>query len=79
MLLIVICSCFPLYRIKRLALDHEIDFTDHRYQMTLPIHARATASVAVKTNVKITEAMTEPNLITGQQRVGSNQRKNSEI
>lgn len=55
-------------KIKRLALDHEIDFTDHSYQMTLPIHARATASVAVKTNVKITEAMTEPNLITGQQR-----------
>ncbi|XP_072040938.1 spermatogenesis-associated protein 4-like [Amphiura filiformis] len=55
-------------KIKRLALDHEIDFTDHRYQMSLPIHARATASMAVKTNVKITEAMTEPNLITGQQR-----------
>ena len=67
----LLCHVLFLCRIKRLALDHDIDFTDHRYQLSLPIHARATASTAVKTNVKVTEAMTEPNLITGQQRVSN--------
>ena len=56
-------------RLKRLALDRDIDFTDHHYQLTLPMHARATASMAVKTNLKITEFVTEPNMITCQQKV----------
>lgn len=56
-------------RLKRLALDRDIDFTDHHYQQTLPIHARNTAAMAVKTNLKITEFETEPNIITCQQKV----------
>ncbi|XP_071950404.1 spermatogenesis-associated protein 4-like [Antedon mediterranea] len=55
-------------KIKRLALEHEIDFTDHSYQMKLPMHARSTASTSVKTNLKITEFSTEPNIITCQQK-----------
>lgn len=46
----------------------EIDFTDHAYQMQLPIHARSTASQAVKNNLRITELMADPNLILGQQK-----------
>nr|UYO08642.1 spermatogenesis-associated 4 [Strongylocentrotus intermedius] len=55
-------------KLKRLALDRDIDFTDHHYQQTLPIHARNTAAMAVKTNLKITEFETEPNIITCQQK-----------
>ncbi|XP_070554443.1 spermatogenesis-associated protein 4-like [Ptychodera flava] len=54
--------------IKRVQLDHEIDFTDRAYQNKLPMHARSTASQAVKNNLKITEFITEPNLITCQQK-----------
>ncbi|XP_077984147.1 spermatogenesis-associated protein 4-like [Glandiceps talaboti] len=54
--------------IKRVQLDHEIDFTDRAYQDKLPMHARSTASMAVKNNLKITEFITEPNLITCQQK-----------
>ncbi|KAK2144712.1 hypothetical protein LSH36_736g00015 [Paralvinella palmiformis] len=46
----------------------EIDFTDHAYQMQLPIHARSTATQAVKSNLKITELMADQNLILGQQK-----------
>ncbi|XP_072171333.1 spermatogenesis-associated protein 4-like [Diadema setosum] len=55
-------------KLKRLALDREIDFTDHHYQLTLPLHARATAAMAVRTNLKLTEFETEPNIITCQQK-----------
>lgn len=55
-------------KIKRLALNRDIDFTDHHYQLTLPLHARNTATMAVKTNLKITEFDTEPNIITCQQK-----------
>ncbi|XP_071846153.1 spermatogenesis-associated protein 4-like [Apostichopus japonicus] len=55
-------------KIKRLALNRDIDFTDHHYQLTLPMHARNTATMAVKTNLKITELETEPNIITCQQK-----------
>ncbi|XP_022109395.1 spermatogenesis-associated protein 4-like [Acanthaster planci] len=55
-------------KVKRLALGHDIDFTDHAYQLQLPMHARSTASTAVKTNLKITEFQTAPNIITCQQK-----------
>lgn len=34
---------------------HEHDFTDHAYQVQLPFHARATASRAVKNNIRFSE------------------------
>lgn len=34
---------------------HEHDFTDHAYQIQLPLHARATASRAVKNNIRFSE------------------------
>lgn len=42
----------------------ETDFTDITYQTMLPMHARSTASRAIKTNTKITENVTEPNMLT---------------
>lgn len=54
--------------IRSITADGEIDFTDENYQLKLPIHARATASHAIKNNLKITEFMTEPNTITTQEK-----------
>jgi len=48
--------------------NQEVDFTDRQYQVLLPMHARSTASHAIKNNLKITECMTEPNIITNKQK-----------
>lgn len=45
------------------------DFTDRNYQFGLPMHARSTASRAIKNNMKITEFITEPNIITNMEKV----------
>ena len=46
-------------------------FTDEFYQARLPMHARSTASQAVKNNLRITELMADKNIILGQQKVGT--------
>lgn len=46
----------------------EPDFTDKLYQEKLPMHARSTASKAVKNNLRITETMADPNLILSAQK-----------
>ena len=48
----------------------EKEFSDIAYQSKLPMHARSTASQAVKNNLRITELMADKNLILGQQKVG---------
>ncbi|KAI8484991.1 spermatogenesis-associated protein 4-like [Branchiostoma floridae x Branchiostoma belcheri] len=55
--------------VKNLPSEQEqIDFTDRSYQLTLPMHARSTVSQALKNNLKITEFMTDPNVITCQEK-----------
>ena len=49
--------------------DYETDFTDHAYQMQLPMHARSTASKSIKNNLRITEIMADQNLILSAQKV----------
>jgi len=46
----------------------EIDFTDLAYQQQLPIHARSTASQAVKNNIRNTELEADKNIILCQQK-----------
>jgi len=46
----------------------ESDFTDSTYQFMLPMHARSTTSTAIKNNMKITEFITEPNIITNMEK-----------
>jgi len=46
----------------------ETDFTDITYQVMLPMHARPTATRAIKNNTKITENITEPNMITNKEK-----------
>lgn len=54
--------------VRVLKSEEEVDFTDRQYQILLPMHARSTASHAIKNNLKITECMTEPNIITNKQK-----------
>ncbi|XP_043112387.1 spermatogenesis-associated protein 4 [Puntigrus tetrazona] len=47
----------------------EQSFTDRAYQDRLPMVARATASVAIKSNLSLSEVIAEPNIITNQHKV----------
>lgn len=58
---------FP-FRVRKPETE-EPDFTDKLYQEKLPMHARSTASKAVKNNLRITETMADPNLILSAQKV----------
>ncbi|XP_013386771.1 spermatogenesis-associated protein 4-like [Lingula anatina] len=55
-------------QVRRLPSEYEIDFTDRQYQEKLPMHARSTASQAVKNNLRITELMADNSFILGQQK-----------
>ena len=48
---------------------NEIDFTDRAYQNKLPMHARTTASQAVKNNLKGTELDAQPSILHTQLKV----------
>lgn len=54
---------------QKLTSDREVDFTDHAYQMQLPMHARSTANKAVKNNIKGTELAAQPDITTCQFKV----------
>lgn len=45
------------------------DYTDYAYQVKLPMHARSTASKAVKNNLRNTEILADPCLIVNAQKV----------
>ncbi|KAM8939448.1 spermatogenesis-associated protein 4 [Pelodytes ibericus] len=49
--------------------DNEVDFTDWHYQEKLPMVARSTATKAVKSNIKLTEVLAEPDLAVNKQKV----------
>ncbi|XP_053107743.1 spermatogenesis-associated protein 4 isoform X2 [Hemicordylus capensis] len=51
--------------------DEEIDFTDRIYQDKLPMVARSTASRAIKSNIKLTEIMVEPNINRNRQKINA--------
>ncbi|XP_014672533.1 PREDICTED: spermatogenesis-associated protein 4-like [Priapulus caudatus] len=46
-------------------------FTDWSYQATLPMHARSTASTAIKNNLRLTEFLTDPSISLGQTKAQS--------
>lgn len=47
----------------------EQGFTDKAYQDQLPMVARSTASVAIKSNLSLSEVIAEPNIIANQHKV----------
>ncbi|ELT94042.1 hypothetical protein CAPTEDRAFT_154890 [Capitella teleta] len=57
--------------IRKVTQDEMVDFTDGAYQNKLPMHARSTASQAIKNNLKETELMADQSLILGQQKTHS--------
>ena len=51
--------------------DTETEFTDRAYQNKLPMHARSTATQAVKNNLRITEIQADSSLILNSQKVST--------
>ncbi|KAJ8382952.1 hypothetical protein SKAU_G00037300 [Synaphobranchus kaupii] len=49
--------------------DDEVDFTDRRYQDNLPMVARATASKAIKNNLRLSEVIAEPSIDANKQKI----------
>lgn len=65
----VTCSfCFVSCRIQSIQ-RVEQSFTDKAYQEQLPMVARATASVAIKNNLCLSEVIAEPNIMANQRKV----------
>jgi len=58
-----------LYRLKVVATDAVIDFTDRGYQSQLPDHQRSTAVQAIRNNLKSTELQMCDSLSTKRQLV----------
>ncbi|XP_072113778.1 spermatogenesis-associated protein 4 isoform X3 [Mobula birostris] len=52
----------------KLILDDEINFTNYAYQQKLPIVARATATNAIQSNLKLTEVLEQPDEFTNKQK-----------
>ncbi|XP_041042635.1 spermatogenesis-associated protein 4 isoform X2 [Carcharodon carcharias] len=55
-------------RQAKLILDDELDFRDYGYQLKLPLIARATAANAIRTNLRLTELLEDPDIYTINQR-----------
>ncbi|KAH9519883.1 spermatogenesis-associated protein 4 [Bulinus truncatus] len=55
-------------RVRKLLPDVEIDYTDYAYQQNLPMHARSTASKAIKNNLRLTEILADQNVISSSQK-----------
>jgi len=54
-------------KIKKLG-GQDVDYTDSAYQERLPLHARSTASKAVKNNLRLTEVIADQNMISAAQK-----------
>ena len=58
-----------IFSVRKLVHDDEVDFKDTAYQAKLPMHARSTATQAVKNNIRSTELAADRSLILAQQKV----------
>lgn len=65
---IIVKHCFSLKNLKN---GISVDFSDQYYQIQLPMHARSTASQSIKNNLKITEFITQPNILTNKSKVSN--------
>ncbi|XP_019470665.1 spermatogenesis-associated protein 4, partial [Meleagris gallopavo] len=62
-----LCSALTSSRIEGLQ-GRQVDFTDCCYQTQLPVAARATASTAIKSNIRLTEVLVEPSICINRQK-----------
>ena len=54
---------------KKVAPEMETDYTDYAYQVQLPMHARSTATKAIKNNLRLTEVLADQNNLYTAQKV----------
>jgi len=50
-------------KVRKVPAEMEPDYTDYAYQVKLPMHARSTASKAIKNNLRLTEVLADTNAI----------------
>ncbi|XP_042667389.1 spermatogenesis-associated protein 4 isoform X1 [Centrocercus urophasianus] len=62
-----LCCALTSSRIGSLQ-EMQIDFTDCCYQTQLPVAIRATASTAIKSNIRLTEMLVEPSICINRQK-----------
>lgn len=65
---LVVSVVFLTFRIKSIQ-DDPVNFTDYRYQMRLPLVPRSTASKTIKDNIKLSELMGNPNMVTNELKI----------
>ncbi|XP_012507104.1 PREDICTED: spermatogenesis-associated protein 4 [Propithecus coquereli] len=49
--------------------DDIVNFTDYSYQMRLPLVARSTASKSIKDNIRLTELLSNPNMLNNELKI----------
>ncbi|XP_021565890.1 spermatogenesis-associated protein 4 isoform X2 [Carlito syrichta] len=49
--------------------DDLVNFTDYSYQMRLPLVARSTASKSIKDNIRLSELLSNPNMLSNELKV----------
>ncbi|XP_072190681.1 spermatogenesis-associated protein 4 [Excalfactoria chinensis] len=62
-----LCAALTSGRIASLP-DRQVDFTDCCYQTQLPVAARATASTAIRSNIRLTEVLVQPSICVNRQK-----------
>ena len=75
-LLIILCNLIPktwlvngiLFFISRIksVQDDLVNFTDYSYQMQLPLVPRSTASKSIKDNIRASELISNPNVLSNE-------------
>merc|ERR1712147_224789 len=65
-LMIRMYQIFTGNQIKTLRGEYSLDFTDATYQQSLPLHARNTASTAIKSNTRLTQFISDEDVTSGQ-------------
>lgn len=61
-------SSFFVSRIKSIQ-DDLVNFTDYSYQMHLPLVPRSTASKSIKNNIRLSEMISNPNILSNELKV----------
>lgn len=59
---------FYIFRIKSIQEDF-VNFTDYSYQMRLPLVPRSTASKLIKDNIRLSELISNPNMLTNELKI----------
>lgn len=64
-MLLVNSILFFISRIKSIQ-DDSVNFTDYSYQRHLPLVSRSTASKSIKDNIRLSELLSNPNMLSNE-------------